>query len=105
MEPPFREIDQLTQHHSRTRKNNGQLTYNFSGGSRGIQGGFRGAKEPPFSAASLVHRVEAAVAYCVVNTARVAKRVAEGGLPYVECFSCEALASAMQSGHVEELYS
>ena len=50
MEPPFREIDQLTQHHSRTRKNSGQLTYNSSGGSRG---GSRGAKEPPFSATSL----------------------------------------------------
>ena len=74
MEPPFREIDQLTQHHSRTRKNSGQLTYNFSGGSRG-------AKELPFSAASLVHRVEAAVAHCVVNTAGVAKFVAEGGPP------------------------
>ena len=35
MEPPFREIDQLTQHRSRTRQNSGQLTYNFSGGSRG----------------------------------------------------------------------
>ena len=31
-----------------------------------IQGGSRGAKEPPFSVASLVHRVEAAVAHCVV---------------------------------------
>ena len=38
MEPPFREGDQLTQHHSRTRKNSGQLPYNFSGGSRGGMG-------------------------------------------------------------------
>ena len=71
MEPPFCEINQLTQHHSRTRKNSCQLTYNFSGRSKG-------AKKPPFSAASLVHRVEAAIAHCVVNTARVAKCVAEG---------------------------
>ena len=27
------------------------------------------------------------------------------GFPYVGCFTCEALASPMQSGHVEELYS
>ena len=78
MEPPFREIDQLTQHHSRTRQNSRQLTYNFSGGSRGRS---RGAKECPFSAVSLVHRVEAAVAHCVMNTARVKKCVAEGGPP------------------------
>ena len=32
-----------------------------------IQGGSRGAKEPSISAASLVHRVEAAVAHCVVK--------------------------------------
>ena len=74
MEPPFREVDQLTQHHSRARQNSGQLTYNLSGGSRG-------AKKPHFLTASLVHRVEAAVAHRVVNTARVAKCVAEGRLP------------------------
>ena len=39
MEPPFREIDQLTQHHSRTRKN--------SGGSRGVIQGCKGT--PLFS--------------------------------------------------------
>ena len=71
MEPPFRE---LTQHHSKTRKHSGQLTYNFSDGSRGT-------KKHPFSAASLVHRVEAAVAHCVVNTARDVKCVAESGPP------------------------
>ena len=31
------------------------------------EGESRGAKESPFSAASLVHRVEAAVAHCVVK--------------------------------------
>ena len=60
MEPPFREIDQLTQHHGRTRKSSGQLTV----ADAGVQ------RYPPLQRRPYV---EAAVAHGVVNTARVAK--------------------------------
>ena len=73
MEPPFLEINQLMQHHSRTRKNS---EFQWQ-----TQGGIQGCKGNPFSAASLVHLVDAAVAHCLVNTARIAKYVAEGGPP------------------------
>ena len=68
MEPPVSRDRPAKQHHGRTRKNSGQLTV----ADAGVQ------KYPPFQRRPYV---EAAVAHCVVNTARVAKCVAEGVPP------------------------
>ena len=69
--------------------------------------GSRGAKKPPFSAASLVHRVGAAdkLSFAVwCKTVCVAKCVAEGGpIRFDGCFSCEALSNTIQRGHAEGL--
>ena len=87
MEPPFREIDQLTQHQGRTRKNSRQLTV----ADAGVQ------RNPPFQRRPYV---EAAVAHCVVNTGTCCKMCSGRRVSLML-----GVSSAMQSGHVEELYS